>query len=97
MLLKKFSDFASITKRFDGEKIKLDSIINKEIIVRDFKIESSKLKKDSDYLTLQIESEGEIFIFFTGSVVLKDQIKLYQSEIPFITTIKKIHRYYTFT
>lgn len=95
--IKRYSDFATIEKRFDGDKIKIDDIINKEIIIHDFKIKKSIQDTEKDYLTLHIEFEGERYICFTGSKVLIDQIKACQSEIPFFTTIRKIHRYYTFS
>jgi len=44
-----------------------------------------------------VEKEGEKFVAFTGSVVLADQIKKYQKEIPFLTTIRKINKYYSLT
>jgi len=40
---------------------------------------------------------GEKRVFFTGSDILIEQMEKYGSEIPFLTTIKKIDRYYTFT
>lgn len=96
-ITKRFSDFAIAVKRFEGNKIKINDLINKEIIINDFKIESSKQNLECDYLTLQIEMDGETYICFTGSKILMEQIEVYKSEIPFITTILKIHRYYTFS
>jgi len=48
-------------------------------------------------MTLQFKLDDKISVMFTGSNVLRDQIERYKTEIPFITTIKKIDRYYTFT
>lgn len=42
-IIKHFCDFAKEGKRFDGDKVKINDLINKKIIIRDFKIESSKL------------------------------------------------------
>jgi hypothetical protein len=95
--VKHFSDFAKANKKFEGEKIRIDDLVNKEIKICDFKIEKSKVKKDTEYLTLNFELDGMPHICFTGSKVLREQIETYKSEIPFLTTILKIHRYYTFS
>jgi len=48
-------------------------------------------------LTVQFEIDGHKRIFFTGSNVLKDQLEKYACEIPFLATLKKIDRYFTFS
>lgn len=70
-----------------------------EIVVTGFKIRKSKFSKNvtGEYLTLQYERDGKTFVCFTGSDVLIDQIKRYAHEIPFMTQIKKIKRFFTFT
>ena len=52
--IKRYSDFAAIEKRFDGDKLKINDIINQEIIVHDFKIKKSIQDPEKDYLTLHI-------------------------------------------
>ena len=81
--IKRYSDFAAIEKRFDGDKLKINDIINQEIIVHDFKIKKSIQDPEKDYLTLHIEMGSERHICFTGSKVLIDQIKACESEMPF--------------
>jgi hypothetical protein len=34
---------------------------------------------------------------FTGSQVLLDQCKSYEAELPFLTTVKRIEKYFSFT
>jgi len=96
--MKRFSDFAD-DKVLDGDKVKIDDILNKEIKIIGHSIKNSKYSKNKngDYLTLQIEMENEKYIIFTGSDVLIDQLKKYNSEIPFLATIRKINRYYSLT
>jgi hypothetical protein len=96
---KKFSDFAKEEKPLDGSKLKIDDVINREILVTGFKIKESKYKKDSSSrcLTLQFEMEDTKHIIFTGSNVLIDQIEKYNDEMPFLATVKRIDRYYTFS
>jgi len=96
MQYKKFGDFAKEESPLDGEKIQIDKIINQEILVIGYKINDSKYN-DSKCLKLQFEIDNEKHIVFTGSNVLIDQIEKYKEEIPFLTTIKKINKYYTFT
>lgn len=99
MQYKKFNDFAKEPKLLDGSKIKIEAIVNKEILVIGYKITESKFGKDnnSKCLTIQFEIDGDKHIIFTGSNVLIDQIEKYKDEIPFLSTIKQIDRYYTFT
>ena len=96
---KKFSDFAQESEPLDGAKLKIDSIINKEILVTGFRIKKSKFKADgaSRCLTVQFLLEGQKYVIFTGSSILTDQAERYQSEVPFIATVKKVGQYYTFS
>ena len=93
--MKKFTDFAKETV-LDGDKISIDGLLNEEILIIGFRIKNSKYK-EKEYLTLQIEKEEKKYVAFTGSEVLADQIKKYQEEIPFLTTIRKINKYYSLT
>ena len=97
-----FSDFASDDEQaFEGEKVKVDNLLNKEIIVLKFKVRQSKYEDSNskNCVTVQFcEPDNETKrIFFTGSCVIMDLLKKYENQLPFKTTIKKIDRYYTFT
>jgi hypothetical protein len=98
--MKKFSDFAEI-QALEGEKLRLDDVLNKPVIITAQRITASKYSKNESgkYLTLQFHfpKDDEIKILFTGSDVLISQIEDYKDEIPFEATIKKINRYYTLT
>ena len=93
----RFSDFAEESKAFDGDKKKIEEILNKEILVLDFKLKESKHHRDSQYLTLQFKIDDTTFILFNGSRVLADQLEKYKDNLPFYAIIKKIDKYYTFT
>lgn len=97
--VKRFGDFAREVKPLDGSKVKIDEVINREILVVDFKVNHSRYEKKGaeECLTLQFEMDGTKHIFFTGSRVLIDQIQKYKHELPFATVIKKIDKYCTFT
>ena len=95
----RFSDFSEETGPLEGDKVKLKNILNKEITVTGYKIRKSNYTKTSgdQYLTLQFEINEEKRIFFTGSGILIEQIEKYADKIPFITTVKQIDKYYTFS
>jgi len=97
--VKQFSEFSTEETPLDGEKDKLEKILNRAITVTGFRIKKSQYSKNESgkYLTLQYELENETKIIFTGSDVLIGQMERYGSEIPFMTTIKKINRYFTLT
>lgn len=83
---------------FAGKSIKIDEILNVEIKVLSFKVEPSKKKANSDYLTLQIEIDDRKRVVFTGATVLIQTIKMVpQDKFPFTTTIVKRNEYLEFT
>jgi len=92
-----FSDFADETKPFEGDKKKIDEILNKDILIIDYKIKDSKHHKDTQYVTIQFKLDDINHIVFTGSEVLAKQLDKYKDNIPFYTQIKKIDKYYTLT
>ena len=97
--MKKFSDFATEEIPLIGDKVKIEDVLGKGIIIIGYRINESKFK-DRDhgkYLIIQFEKDETLQIFFTGSEVLMAQIEKYKAEIPFSTTIIKNQRYYTFS
>lgn len=95
--MKRFSDFCKETLPLDGEKVRIEAIVDKEILVTGYKITSSKQNEGEYCLTLQFQEDEQTMIVFTGSKVLIEQIEKYNSEIPFLTVIRKINRYYSFS
>ncbi len=95
--MKKFSDFASEGNVIDGSKVKIETILDKEIEVLNYKLSDSKYKPNESCLTIQFKLGKEKHILFTGSCVLIDQCEEYKEEMPFLTTIKKVDKYYTFS
>lgn len=95
-----FKDFKIIPAvlNFTGEKIKIDRVLNVEIKIHDFKVDNSKHKVGTEYLTLQIEKAGVKHIIFTGSTILIQMIKqVPKTKFPFTTVIKRENEYYEFT
>ena len=93
----KFSDFADEKATLEGEKKKIEEILNTEILVIGYRIGKSKHYKDRDYLTLQFENGGTKYVLFTSSGVLIKQAQKYEEKMPFLTTLKKVNSYYTMT
>lgn len=99
--MNKFSDFniAVPQRNFVGDKIKIDRLLNRPIIVHDYKIEKSKFETTSGKrLHMQIEVNGNKHVVFSGSVYLMDMIeKIDKSGFPFETTIVKQDDHLQFT
>lgn len=101
--MNKFSDLGitAESKAFTGDKIKIERVLNREIVIHEFKIEPSKLdgnKGNGFCLYLQI-SIGDIkYLIMTGSGYLQEMIKkVPQDKFPITTTIVKDNERYIFT
>lgn len=85
---------------YAGDKIRIDMILNREIVVSKYKTEESKFPKNKSgkCLFLQIELSGTQYIVFSGSDYLMNQISQTKPEsFPFLTTIIKNNKHYEFT
>ena len=100
--ISQFKDFGIKVqnKGFIGDKIKIDRVLNRRIVVHDYKIEPSKFEEKGDgyRLTMQVEVNGQKHVIFTSSTALKEMIKQVPRErLPFETTIIKDNERYEFT
>jgi len=100
--MKRFSDMNIQVepKSFTGDKIKIDKILGKEIIIHDYDIKESKYKDKGNgrCLHLQLELSGEKRLLFSGSTYLMDLIeKVNDDDFPFLATIVKEEEYFKFT
>jgi hypothetical protein len=95
--MRKFSDFAESPEILDGEKIRIDDVLNRELVVTGFSVRDSKYSKNKSgkYLTLQVRINDEKRVVFTGSDVLIDQMTKYGNQVPFVAIVKKVDRFYT--
>lgn len=99
-IMLRFSEFAEAEGPLDGKKVKIEDVLNMELVLLAMRLKESKYQRTSspDCLTVQFEypdRPGEKHIIFTGSGVLIDQLRKYEDKLPFLATIKKIDRYYT--
>jgi hypothetical protein len=75
-------------KNFIGDQIQIKKVLNKEIIVHDFKIVDSTKVEGSKCLHLQLSVGGTKYVLFSGSKYLIEGIQLVPAErFPFTTTI----------
>lgn len=95
--MKKFSDFAEKDNMLTGDKIKINLVLNKEIEILGYSLTDSKYKEKEKCLKIQFKLDDVERVLFTGSSVLIKQCEQYKDEMPFITTIKQIDKYYTFS
>lgn len=98
-----FSQFSiqAPTRGFEGDKIKMSRILNREIVVHDFKIEDSKVFKEKGSgkcLQLQISFSNEKHVVFTSASGLIEVIlQIPKNGFPFTTTIIEENDRYIFT
>lgn len=95
--INRFSEFSDEKTPLEGDKIKIDDVLNQEVIVNDFTVHNSKFEGKGRYTKVQIKLDGITKVIFTGSEVIANQCEKYKQKIPFIATIKKLNKYYTFT
>lgn len=96
-------DIKISAKSFQGDKIKMARILNREIVVHEFKLEDSKVeafkeKGSGKCLQLQISFNNEMHVLFTGSSGLIEAIKQVPAgQFPFTTTIVAENERFKFT
>lgn len=94
-----FAVFARDQLPMPGVKKHLNEILNRQILVTDYRITKSKRKEGTECLQMQFVLGGEVCVTFTGSVVLIDQIQNAKdnNKIPFNTVVVKRDKYFSFS
>lgn len=85
---------------YAGDQIKINKILNKQIIIHRYRIEESKFKDKGNgkRLDMQIEMNDILYIVWTSSVVLQETIKqIPAANFPFTTTIVLENERFEFT
>jgi hypothetical protein len=101
----KFSEFniETTSKNFEGDKIRIERIFNREIQIHDFKIDDSKVQAFKErgadkFMHLQISIKGEKYVVFTAATALMEAIqKVPRDKFPFDTVIINDNKRYKFT
>jgi len=101
--MNKFADFADTSQSpiMDGKKVPLTDILDKEIVVLNYRVKNTKYTdaKNPECLTVQFsfnEADNHC-VFFSGSSVLMGQLERYKDKLPFSTVIKRVGKYFTFS
>jgi hypothetical protein len=98
-----FSQFniKATSKGFEGDKIKISKILNREIVIHDFKIEDSKVFKErgsGKCLHLQISiNEKKHVVFTSSSGLIETILQVPESGFPFKTNIIEENDRFIFT
>lgn len=93
----KFSDFAKEGYNLSGEKIPMSMLFDREVVIKAYRFMESKAVRGKECMQLQLELDGREFIAFTTSTILQRQMRQYEDHLPFLTTIKNMGRYHTFS
>lgn len=97
----KFGDFVEEPGTLEGSKVRLDDVVNKEVLIVGYRLSPSKFveRGSTKCLTLQfrLPEDPEMHVAFTGSSVLASQVEKYADHIPFSTMIRKKNRHYEMT
>lgn len=96
--MKSFSDFGIVAKKcFVGNKIYIENILGKEMIIEFFEIRPSKKTNGGDCLYMQIKLDDVDHVVFSSSTFLMIPLKqLKDDDFPFKATIVKINQHYEF-
>ena len=94
-----FRDFADSDEDddpLDGEKKKIIEILNKEILILNFRIQKSKIK-EGNYAIIQFELNGQKYVIFTTARRLTKKLERYKDKMPFHTAIIQEFNYFKFS
>lgn len=96
--MKNFSDMGiTITRTFTGDRIRINKIENLDIVVKDYKIQESKIQNDKDNgqcLYLHIDLNGEDRVLWGNYKFLIEQIlQIGKENMPFRAKIVNEHGY----
>jgi hypothetical protein len=81
------------TGGLEGKKVKLETILNKEILITDFDCRQSHYQ--NEYMILQFRNGDELKVTFTAAAVIRKQLERHKDQLPFWTTIIKKNKYYS--
>lgn len=93
---KKLSELGvKITRAFEGDKLKIEQITDKEVELLDYEIIESKKKPGTEYLKLQVLYEGKKRFIGGGYMYLCQVLKMIKKEdLPLTVTVRNKNGYY---
>lgn len=95
--LERFSDFSEENVNLPGKKRAIRELFGREIVVKAYRVMPSKAVPGKQCVQLQVELDGEEIVVFTTSTVLLRQLQQYQKHLPFLTTLRNMGRYHSFS
>ena len=90
------SDFADPNEDddpLDGKKKKITEILNKEILVLNFRIQKSKIK-EGNYAILQFKLDNERYVIFTTAKRVMKRLERHKDKMPYFATVIQQYKYY---
>ena len=97
--MKKLRDVVPAKFPLEGEKVKIESVLNVELEFTDWKIKPSEKEKGTEYMILQFKRNDRLYVVITGSKFLMEDVKKYEESAgkePFLATIVKQDKAYVF-
>lgn len=96
--MKDFSEFdIAVKKSFVGNKIYIESILDKPIVIVFYDIRPSKKNDGSECLYMQIKLDGVDHVVFSSSTFLMEPLKkLNAADFPFQAKIIRVNRHFEF-
>ena len=92
--LSDFADPSEDEDPLDGKKKKITEILNKEILVLNFRIQKSKIK-EGNYVILQFNLDNERYVIFTTAKRVMKKLERHKDKMPYLTTVIQNYKYYT--
>jgi hypothetical protein len=86
-----------------GKKLKIEELLDQLILILSYQVCDSNYKKNKSgkYVKIQFQydldetSNSDLYVVFTGSDVLLQQLQKYGSKLPFECKISRNNNYYT--
>ena len=97
--MKRLRDVVPARCPMEGEKVKIESILNLELEFTDWSIRQSVKEQDTEYLILQFKRDERLFVIMTGSRFLIEDVRKYEESAgkeSFYATIVKRGKAYVF-
>ena len=88
----------SIDRRFSGQRIRINNVLDRQVIVHDMEIRESKIKsKDASiqqcvYIDLEVDGERRL-LFGSYRYIIEQCTKIPKDSYPFSCTITNDHGY----
>lgn len=94
--MRKLTDLGiTIERRFEGERIAIDSVLDKRIVILDFELRQSTKKENSTFVMMQVGFEGKKRFIKGGYRFIADTLRAVNPEdLPLETVIHNNKGYY---